>query len=81
MEIFRFFVGRGRKVQAVFFTACAFARPRGCRTTCRIKTTVADRRSVSVWGGSERKVWPTSGGAWVKLANNLRPPLYIGTLN
>jgi len=37
MKMFRFFVGRERKVQAVFFTACAFVRHRGCRANLKRK--------------------------------------------
>ncbi len=52
MKIFKFVVGREKKGQAVFSTACSFARLRGGMAKLERKDGRADKRSVSA-----RKDW------------------------
>ncbi len=51
MEISKFFVGRGRKGQAVFLPLVLLRGREGVVQNWNGKTTQADQRSVSAWGG------------------------------
>jgi hypothetical protein len=64
MEMFKLFVGREKKGQAVFSPLVLLRGIEGVVQNWKGKTSHADRRSVSAWEGSERKVCTTSGGAW-----------------
>ncbi|MGB7393709.1 MAG: hypothetical protein WA913_04890 [Pricia sp.] len=66
MEIFRFFVGRGRKVQAAFPPLVLLHGREGVVQNWNGKTSHADQRSVSAEGGLQWKGCMTSAEAWGK---------------
>ena len=68
-EIFKFFVGRERKGQAVFLPLVLLRGSEGVVQNWNGKTSHADRRSVSAWGGLEWKGCTTSTGVWEKSIN------------
>jgi|AntAceMinimDraft_11_1070367.scaffolds.fasta_scaffold12722_3 hypothetical protein len=63
MEISKFFVGREKKGQAVFLPLVLLRGREDVAQNWNGKTSQADRRSVSGWGGLEWKGCATSAGA------------------
>ncbi len=62
--MFKFFVGRERKGQAVFSPLGLLRGSEGVGQNWNGKTSHSDRRSVSARGELERKGCSTSAGAW-----------------
>jgi hypothetical protein len=62
--MFKFFVGRERKVQAVFSPLVLLRGTEGVIQNWNGKASRSDRRSVSACGGLEWKGCATSAGAW-----------------
>jgi len=65
MEISKIFVGRERKVQAVFLPLVLSRGREGVVQNWNGKTSRADRRGVSACGGLKWKGCAISAGAWV----------------
>ena len=63
-EVFKFFVGREKKGKAAFPPLLLSRSSEGVVQNWNGKTSRADRRSVSGWGGLEWKVCTNSVGAW-----------------
>ena len=78
IEKFNFFVGREKKGQVAFPPLVLLRGSEGVVQNWNGKTSRADRRSVSAWGGLEWKVCTTSAGAWEKSINL---PFYSGQGN
>jgi len=62
--VFKLFVGRGRKGQAAFPPLILLCGREGVGQNCNGKTSQADGRSVSEWGGLEWKGCAFSAAAW-----------------
>jgi len=63
-KLFKIFVGRGRKGQAVFPPLVLLRGSEGVVQNCNGKSSRADRRSESERGGLEWQVCAIPAGAW-----------------